>query len=143
MRRVPFVAQHPAKSECGLACLAMILAYHQRTVSLNQLSRGVAMVPGGIDAAELISTAGRWGLDGAGIRVRDSRDLAVVEPPCILHWEASHYVVFEGLAGDQASIVDPRSGRRRIDFATLAKNFSGTALVFTPTHPPEALSPAE
>ena len=62
--------------------------------------------------------------------------------PAILHWNSNHFVVLEQITAQHLLIVDPASGRQRLTQAAFAQQFSGVALLCTPTAGFEPLAPA-
>jgi ABC-type bacteriocin/lantibiotic exporter with double-glycine peptidase domain len=135
-RRVPFVKQLE-NADCGAACLAMVLAYHDRIVPLDQVRR-VAGTDRGANAATLIAAGEYVGLRGRGLRV-DVEDLPYLPPAAILHWDFKHFVVFERSRRADVDIVDPAFGRRRVPIGQFRKHFTGVALVYEPV---EELAPS-
>src|SRR5713226_2086742 len=84
-RRVPYVQQLEA-TDCGAACLAMVLRYHGKHVHLDEVRAHFGI---GRDAASAssISKAARWfGLRSRGVHV-EMDDLPYLEKGSILHWE--------------------------------------------------------
>ncbi len=128
--RIPFVAQLTA-SECAVACLAMVLAYHGRAVPLRRLRAALGTGRDGANAYALVEAAGDFGLVGRGIRLR-AAELHRLDAGAILHWEAKHFVVLERAAGGRVWLLDPARGRRRLSLAEVARSFSGLALAFEP-----------
>ena len=128
-RRVPFVQQLEA-ADCGAACLAMILAYHGRTVPLDRI-RGVAGTSRGTDALALVRAGEQFGLRGRGVRV-DVGDLKHLPRAAVLHWGFNHFVVLERIRRAAVDIVDPSHGRRRVPLDKFRRQFTGVALVFEP-----------
>ncbi len=138
-RRVPFVQQTTA-ADCGAACLAMVLGYHGKSLSLREVQEALGVGRDGADASSMLH-AGRWfGLRGRGVKIDDVEDLRYLKPGSILHWQFSHFVVFEGLDPRGARIVDPAAGRRRISREELRRAFTGVALILEPA---EDFEPAE
>ena len=130
--RVPFVQQLEA-TDCGAACLAMVLRYFGRDATLEAV-REASGGGGrdGTDAASLIK-AGEWyGLRGRGLAL-DVEHLKFLPAGSILHWEFNHFVVFERMTRKGAEIVDPARGRRFIPEHQLRTAFTGVALVFERT----------
>lgn len=127
--RVPYVQQLEA-ADCGAACLAMVSAYHGRTVSLD-VARGAAGVSQGVDAGSLVRGAEQLGLRGRGIQL-DLADLHYVPRGSILHWDFNHFVVLDRVRRRAVEIVDPAYGRRTIPLERFSKHFTGVALVFDP-----------
>ncbi|MGE5702743.1 MAG: peptidase domain-containing ABC transporter [Clostridia bacterium] len=128
--RVPFIEQME-QSECGICCLAMVLAYYDSHVPLHDLrDRGGA----GRDGTTLLTLkkiAHTYGLDSAGVKV--SCDLlGTLQLPAILHWEDSHFVVLEKIGKKHVIIVDPAIGRRKLLFEEVSSKFSGVALQLQP-----------
>jgi ATP-binding cassette subfamily B protein len=129
-RRIPFV-QQLAAAECGLACLAMVLAYHGKAITREEMRDVVPAGRGGTSARDLLSAARYHGLRGRGVKLELG---AVSDLPraSILHWELDHFVVFEGRSKTGADIVDPAVGRRRVSMKEFSRCFTGVALLLEP-----------
>src|SRR4051812_38865738 len=109
--RIP-VVQQLTPTECGAACLAMVLRYHGRRVRLDELRDRLGIGRDGTSARKILEGAQRLGLTGRGVKL-ELDDLDCLEPGAILHWDFNPFVVFERLLKDGIEIVDPASGRRR------------------------------
>jgi len=130
-RQIPAVRQDTA-TDCGAACLAMVLGYHGKRVHLADVRQVTGAGRGGATAEALLA-AGRWfGLRGRGVRVDSVEALEAIEPGAILHWRFSHFVVLERVRRDGLSIVDPAGGRRIISHQEARRSFTGVALLFEP-----------
>lgn len=130
-RRIPLVHQTTG-TDCGPACLAMVLAYHGKLVPLDELRQVAGGGNRGADALGLLETA-RWlGLRGRGVKVENIEDLQLLPTGSILHWGFNHFVVLDRLQGRKARLVDPAAGRRTVGWETLRKDFTGVALVLEP-----------
>jgi ABC-type bacteriocin/lantibiotic exporter with double-glycine peptidase domain len=130
MRRIPFVQQQSA-SDCGAACLAMVLAYFGKSVRLDEVRESAGIGRDG-GTADTLLAAGRWyGLRGRGVAV-EMDELELLDPGTVLHWQFNHFVVFEKLRRDAVDIVDPAAGQRRIPLEEFRKAFTGVALLFEP-----------
>ncbi len=129
-RRVPYVQQMEA-ADCGAACLAMVLAYHGRVVTLDE-TRAAAGANRGTDALSIVKGAEQLGLRSRGIRIELS-DLRFVPRGAILHWDFNHFVVLDRVTRKAVEIVDPAFGRRTIPLDRFSRHFTGVALVFEPT----------
>ncbi|MGZ2361449.1 cysteine peptidase family C39 domain-containing protein [Streptomyces sp. 372A] len=117
--------------DCGPACLYMTLRYHGIDASLHRIRDAMDVGGAGVSARVLLETGRKLGLQGRGLRV-SAKGLARLPPGSILHWNPDHYVVLEGVRGRKVLIVDPASGRRRLDAETVASAFGGIALEFYP-----------
>jgi NHLM bacteriocin system ABC transporter peptidase/ATP-binding protein len=129
-RRTPTIFQHEA-AECGVACLAMVLAYHGRWVPLEELREIAGVNRDGSKASNLIKTAKRYGLDGTGYSV-DPQDLSKSELPVIVFWNFNHFVVVERHDGDRVWINDPATGPREVTAREFDDAFTGVMLTFRP-----------
>ena len=118
--------------ECGAAALAMILAYHGRWVSLEELRVASGVSRDGSKASNILRAARRYGLAARGFR-KEPEQLLELPLPSIIHWNFNHFVVFEGVKGEFALINDPSSGRRRVSLIELSEGFTGVALAFEVT----------
>ncbi|MFF0576827.1 peptidase domain-containing ABC transporter [Streptosporangium saharense] len=130
MRRVPVVLQNSA-TECGAACLAMVLSYHGRRVSLQEISDRLQIGRDGLSAKALREGAVECGLKARAFSLAPA-DLERVPMPAIVHWEFKHFVVVERWARDRVDIVDPGRGRRRITPEEFDEGFTGVLLAFEP-----------
>ncbi len=130
-RRIPLVRQ-TTPSDCGAACLAMVLAWHGRRLPLEEVREATGFGRDGVSGTSLLR-AGQWfGLGGHGVRVEDLKDMDLVPAGAILHWRFQHFVVFERLTAGGIEILDPALGRRRVPMGQVGKCFTGAALVFEP-----------
>jgi hypothetical protein len=118
--------------ECGAAALAMILAYHGRCVSLEELRVASGVSRDGSKASNILRAARRYGLAARGFR-KEPEQLLELPLPSIIHSNFNHFVVFEGVKGEFALINDPSSGRRRVSLIELSEGFTGVALAFEVT----------
>ncbi|MEU1881680.1 peptidase domain-containing ABC transporter [Streptosporangium sp. NPDC020072] len=130
MRRVPVVLQNTA-TECGAACLAMVLSYHGRRVSLQEISDRLQIGRDGLSAKALREGAVECGLKSRAFSLAPA-DLARVPMPAIVHWEFKHFVVVERWAPDRVDVVDPGLGRRRLTAEEFDEGFTGVLLAFEP-----------
>ncbi|MFP2933204.1 peptidase domain-containing ABC transporter [Pyxidicoccus sp. 3LG] len=130
-KRVPFVAQLAA-TDCGAACLSMVLGYWGRRVGLDEVHAATGLTLRGVSATALLEAGQRFGLVGRAARA-DIDELHLLEPATILHWEFRHFVVFERLTSKGVELVDPGFGRRIVPMEQFRKSFTGIALLFEPS----------
>jgi ABC-type bacteriocin/lantibiotic exporter with double-glycine peptidase domain len=129
-RKVPFVLQMTT-SECGVACLAMILRYHGHHMTLSECRREVPVGRDGVTAGRLASAARRLGLETRAY-VTNPAGCSQLELPAVAHWEDAHFVVLERVGDTAVDLVDPAVGRRRLSTAEFADGFGGLVLTFAP-----------
>jgi ABC-type bacteriocin/lantibiotic exporter with double-glycine peptidase domain len=118
-------------ADCGAACLASVLAYHGRQVPLDELREMTITNRDGVDALAVTRAAQLYGLTATGV-VADLDDLERLPPATILHWEFSHFVVFERLRRHGVDVVDPSLGRRRLSMDAFRRSYTGVAITFEP-----------
>ncbi|HKP64027.1 MAG TPA: peptidase domain-containing ABC transporter [Polyangiales bacterium] len=128
--KVPFVPQHSAV-ECGVACLAMVLAYHGKHVAREDLRSALGPTRDGVRAAHLLRTGRHFGLRGRGFKA-ELDALRQVPRGAVLHWQFNHYVVLQAVGKEHIDIVDPARGPRRVPWHELDKAFTGVVLIFEP-----------
>jgi ATP-binding cassette subfamily B protein len=129
-RRVPWV-QQMAVTDCGAAALAMVLAYHGKQVPLDELRQLTSTDRDGVDALAVTRAAQRYGVNARGV-VADLDDLEHLPPATILHWDFTHFVVFERLRRNGVQVVDPSLGRRRLSMEAFRRSYTGVAITFEP-----------
>jgi len=130
-RHVPPVLQLN-DTECGAACLSMVLGFHGKQVATARLREAIGVQRDGADALAVLNAGRAHGLKGRGVKI-DVDDFRFLPPASILHWEFNHFVVFDRVTRDGIEIVDPALGRRVVAMAEVRRAFTGVALLFEPT----------
>ena len=130
-KRIPYV-QQVELADCGAACLAMVLAFHGRHVPLKEVRDVTGTGRDGVDAAGLVGAAQHYGLDARGVKA-DIDDLRHLPTGSILHWDFSHFVVFERVHRGRVELVDPSAGRLRVPLSRVGRSYTGVAVVLEPT----------
>ena len=130
--KVPVVIQMEAL-ECGAASLAMILAYYDKWVPLEQVRRDCGVSRDGSNAGNVLKAARNYGLKAQGYRMEVDDIKKEGQFPCIIHWNFNHFVVLNGFKGNKAVINDPGQGTLTIDMETFDESFTGIALMFEPS----------
>jgi ATP-binding cassette subfamily B protein RaxB len=128
--RLPLILQTEA-AECGLACLAMVAAYHGADSGLSALRRRFGLSLRGASLKDLVTIAGHIGLDARPLRLEPG-ELPQLATPCILHWDLSHFVVLRRATAGGVVIHDPAVGVRRLSRAEVERHFTGIALELSP-----------
>lgn len=129
--RVPYVQQLEA-SDCGAACLAMVLGYLGHHAPLSNVREALSVTASGLDARAILQGARQFGLHGDGVKI-EVEDLSFLPSGSILHWSFGHWIVFERVDRRGVRVVDPAGGRRLLPFELFRSKFTGVALVFRPT----------
>ncbi|HVS43378.1 MAG TPA: peptidase domain-containing ABC transporter [Candidatus Dormibacteraeota bacterium] len=129
-RRIPHVRQME-RSDCGAACLAMVLAHHGCNVPLTEV-RAVIGGGRGVHARAILDAAGCFGLRGRGVKA-EVEQLAMLPRGSILHWRFNHFLVLDRVRRRGIDVLDPASGPRRIPMALVRRYYTGVALLLEPT----------
>ena len=116
-------------SECGAACLGIVLGYFGRWVPLTELREKCEVSRDGSSAASILRASRHYGLECNGLSVR-AEQLKMLEFPLVLFWQFSHFLVLEGIDSRYYYLNDPSTGRRRVSAEEFEKGYSGIALRF-------------
>lgn len=130
-RRLPYVQQFEA-TECGAACLTMLLRYYGKYVRLDEVRDEIGIGRDGASAFSILKVARRHGLRGRGVRI-EVEDLIYLDKGAILHWYFNHFVIFERFRRGRVDIVDPAVGRRNVSLEEFRRLFTGVALLLEPS----------
>ena len=129
--KTPTIYQMEA-TECGAASLSMIMGYYGRHMALEQLRIETGVSRDGCNAKNILRAARKFGLEAKGYR-KSLEKLLECKPPCIIHWNFNHFVVWEGVKGKYAYINDPAMGRRKLTLEEIDDCFTGIVLMFEKT----------
>lgn len=129
--KVPVIMQMEAL-ECGAACLAMILAYYDKWIPLEQIRVDTGVSRDGANAKNLVLAARTYGLNAKGYRyeIEDLKKHGTF--PCIIHWNFNHFVVLDGFRGNKAYLNDPSKGSYAVPIEVFDQSFTGICLMFEP-----------
>ena len=129
--KVPVVMQMEAL-ECGAASLAMVMAYYEKWVPLEQVRRDCGVSRDGSNARNVLLAARNYGFDADGYRMEVDALREHATFPCIIHWNFNHFVVLDGFKGNKAVINDPASGVEQVSMEEFDQSFTGICLIITP-----------
>ena len=129
--KVPVIMQMEAL-ECGAACLAMIMAYYEKWVPLEQLRVDCGISRDGSTAKNVLVAARSYGFDARGYRLEPEDLVNGGTFPCIIHWNFNHFVVLNGFRRGEAIINDPARGTVAIPMEEFDKAFTGICMLITP-----------
>src|SRR6185503_12717692 len=97
-------------TECGAACLAMILNYHGRKTRLAECRDSCGVGRDGLTAKTIAAAARSFGLRVRAVSV-DPANFRHVQLPAIVHWQFNHFVVVQRWSPGRVAVVDPATGR--------------------------------
>ena len=129
--KVPVIMQMEAL-ECGAACLAMISAYYQKWVPLEQVRLDCGISRDGSNAKNILLAARSYGFEAKGYRMDFESLRTKATFPCIIHWEFDHFVVLDGFKGNRAIVNDPARGVVMLTLEQLDEGFTGICMLFAP-----------
>ena len=129
--RVPVIMQMEAL-ECGAASLAMVMAYYDKWVPLEQVRLDCGVSRDGSNARNVLVAARGYGFEAQGYRCEVSALQESMEFPCIIHWNFNHFVVLDGFRGNYAYINDPARGEVKIPMEEFDRAFTGVCLQIKP-----------
>ena len=118
-------------TECGAACLGMVLAHYGRWVSLDELRERCGASRDGTTGSDMLAAAAYYGLEGKGY-YRARRLLAELGTPLVLLWQGAHYLVLDGIDEHHVWLNDPASGPRRLTVEAFDRDYSKICLVLRP-----------
>ena len=127
---VPVILQVEA-SECGLACLAMIMSYYGNYIDLTTFRQRESISIKGITLQNIIDIAQRNNLTTRPLRL-EMEELNKLHLPCILHWSLNHFVVLTDVKTNGIMINDPARGKRKVLWGEINNEFTGVALEIAP-----------
>lgn len=129
--RVPVVMQLEAL-ECGAAALAMVMAYYDKWVPLEQVRVDCGVSRDGVNAKNIVVAARKYGFEVSSYRMDPQTIQKEGRFPCIIHWNMNHFVVLDGFRGRKVYLNDPARGEIRISWEEFDRSFTGVAIFPVP-----------
>ena len=118
--------------ECGAACLAMIMGYYEKWITLEQARVDCGVSRDGSSARNIVQAARSYGMEVKAYRMEPESLLEEGPFPCIIHWGFNHFVVLDGFKKKKAILNDPARGRVVVPWEEFDREFTGICLTFEP-----------
>jgi ATP-binding cassette subfamily B protein RaxB len=131
MGRLPVILQ-AERSECALACLAMVLVYHGHNIAMHTLRARCHISVYGSSLKTVLGLASEHALAARPLRL-DLAELKQLSLPAILHWKLDHFVILKKVSRTGLEIHDPAAGFRQVGWQEAGGSFTGVAVELTPT----------
>lgn len=128
IKKTPTLLQIEAV-ECGAVALGIILAYHGKHLSIEQLREECGVSRNGSNALNMIKAGRKLGIDGKAYRVH-ADFIEESHFPAIIFWKNNHFLVLEGIYKDEYYLNDPGSGHRKVKKDEFEKCFSDIIITF-------------
>ena len=129
--KVPVIMQMEAL-ECGAASLAMVLAYYDKWIPLEQVRLDCGVSRDGSNMKNVFLAGQNYGMEVHGYRMEVDNLKKDATYPCIIHWNFNHFVVLNGFKGNKAVINDPARGTVQVSMEEFDGAFTGLVLTFAP-----------
>jgi ABC-type bacteriocin/lantibiotic exporter with double-glycine peptidase domain len=136
LRPFPILKQRD-QSECGTACLAMILQWYGFDIVQAALRDIAGVWAYGTDLLTLARTAERFGFRADGVRMTYAH-LLDVPLPLIAHYRGNHFVVVYRATDAHVWIADPAIGKEKLTKDEFLSRWNGIALLL---EPPKIIEP--
>ncbi len=108
MSKFPNYKQADAK-DCGPTCLKIIAKHYGKSLNIQTLRQLSETTREGSNLLNLSEAAEQLGYRTLGVKL-SLKKLQEAPLPCILHWNANHYVVLYKIKSDKILISDPAHG---------------------------------
>ena len=119
--------------ECGAAALAMVMAYYDKWVPLEQVRVDCGVSRDGSKARNIYLAAEHYGFNVKAYKMTPKALQEEGEFPCIIHWNMNHFVVLNGFKGDKVYLNDPARGEVTESFEEFDRAFTGVVIIPVPS----------
>lgn len=133
MARIKKILQHD-RTDCGAACLAIILNYYGKSVPLRKIRIAAGTDSIGTSGLGIIKGAEKFGLSCKGLMSSEKDKLDKIPLPAIFHIKENldHYVVVYKINKKNVFISDPANGLRKIKKEDFLKFWTGVFFILFP-----------
>lgn len=129
-RKIPVILQIES-SECGLACLAMIIGYYGYESDIVNLRKKYPISQKGATLSTIVRIADKLSLTARPLKL-ELDELDKLRLPCILHWDLNHFIVLKSVSATRVTIIDPAFGEKTLTYDQVSSHFTGIALELWP-----------
>lgn len=119
-------------TECGAASLAIIMRYYGVHIPMEQLRIDTGVSRDGCKASKVLQGARKYHFETSGKKM-GLNAIFHTKPPCIIHWNFNHFLVYEGTKGNYVYLNDPAQGKRKLTMEEFDQGFTGVVLQVNPT----------
>lgn len=132
MKKTPFIPQHD-ESDCGVACLASLLLYYGKYVSLRSIREHCGTDREGTSGYGIVKGAEHFGLF-CKCALSKEKELSDLPLPSIflLHSKIDHYIVVYKITERFVFATDPDLGERKIPLAEFKELWTGVFFILYP-----------
>lgn len=127
MSKVKFISSYE-HSECGLACIAMMINYFVKKISLTTLREEYGVPLGGFNIEQMLKIMNNYNIPGKAMKVHNIYDLVEIKEPFIAYYNLNHFVIVEKFKNNKVNIIDPAKGRLKVTVKEFEKEFSGVII---------------
>ncbi len=123
-------------SDCGCACIATILNYYGKEVSLRKITEEAGTDKIGTSGLGIIKAAQKFGLSCTGIMITEREKIDTLPFPAIFHIKTEsqeHYIVPYKIKKDIIFYHDPAFGLTSEPIKTFNQKWTGIAFLLHPT----------
>lgn len=134
MSKIKKVLQHD-ETDCGAACLSIILQYYGKTVPLRRIRSAAGTDSVGTSGFGIVKGAEKFGLSCKGLMSPEKDKINTIPLPAIFHIKehSDHYVVIYKLNKKFIYISDPAEGFRKVRTEVFAAWWTGVFFILFPT----------
>ncbi|RVU90092.1 peptidase domain-containing ABC transporter [Flavobacterium columnare] len=115
-------------TDCGAACLAMIISYHGKKVTLSQVKEQFEFTRIGVSIQDIVEVASDIGFQTTPLKLTQ-QELEEIPLPSILFWKQDHFVVLEKITYKKGQILyhilDPGYGKIILESKIFVKEWQG------------------
>lgn len=102
------------KQECGMACLSMLLKYHNYNITLLELRNKYGVPKDGLSFQNMLDICREYNIDACAYRV-EKENVLKLQKPCIIQWNNNtHFVLIYKIGKKYVRIMDPAVGELKI-----------------------------
>lgn len=116
MRRIKHLTfiEQMEKQECGMACLSMLLKYHNYNITLLELRNKYGVPKDGLSFQNMLDICREYNIDACAYRV-EKENVLKLQKPCIIQWNNNtHFVLIYKIGKKYVRIMDPAVGELKI-----------------------------
>lgn len=134
MKKEVHLIRQLGTTDCGIACLAMILQYYGCDIGINDLNSKINVGRDGLSLSSIKYLVEDIGFSFSAYYDYLNKDNLISLLPVMLITKENHYIVISKYEDNNFVVLNPESGKYKVDYNFIENNYLKNIIIIRPTN---------